>query len=276
MTKAIKNAVYLSMLFWSLLIASSFARAQHHHPLDDTFFIDNLADRQGFGGEPITERPIHDQGSPYAEGQPSNSCFENLTTNPDIGNGHTFAELFRWGMRWRRLDVNKATYLAGMVNYAKGYLEGTGRSHIPIPFDSYDPFNSNPLFTGIMVWPTVHHSVLIDRYNTSPWRDGNYAWDGISIRYDWFLVAQHHYGEQSYLVPAPMKYEGLFNYYDRIPAHPFADACVEWLEGRQDWNYVLELAAAHEQAGREHFRLIRKRVLYLWPFLQLVKDGVIK
>lgn len=272
------NFNFLVFVFIVLLF-SGISKADVNHLGQESHRIDNLSYTAGFGATALDphHQPIHDQGTPWAEGQPTNSCFANATTNPSIGMGKTFRELHQWAWHWRRVIVNKTTYLSGMVNRAKALTQfSPGKSHIPVPFWDYDPFSYDPYFQGVVTWPQVYHPILIDYYNLSPWRGNDYSWDANTTKYVWFLEAQHSFNHSSFLVGAPAKYDGVFNYYDRIPASPTFDPCIAWLEGRVSWDYVLEIAAAHELAGRDHLALIEKRIIYLWPFETLVLTGVIR
>lgn len=316
--RAIRIATYTAIALWSVLLISSVVRADDSHSNHKTFWIDNMADAPGFGANAIDpiHHPIHDQGTDYAEGQATNLCFENETTNPNIGMGKTYKELHQWAMRWRRTDVNEVTTLAARVNFAKGYAEGSGRPYLRIPFWDYDPFSFDPLFQGIVTWPEVHHPILISDYNNNvaflnqfdqPVDLEYYNWDNNTTRYDWFAYAQETFGGHSFMVPAPMKYEGMFNYYDRIPAAPTFDPCIKWvtkkltcaqnelacLKGTDGsicqaeadvcqaetdslWDYVLDQTAAHEEAGRLHHILMKKRTLYSFSVIYRIKDGSIR
>ena len=229
--------------------------------------IDNLSNRLGIAiatdgdnlpveDNYIADEPLHWDGVFY-EGQPINDCLTDPTVHTSTG--RTMKELNFAFWHQRRNLINMLQYLAGMVNRNYAYAVTQGRFDAKIPFYNYDPFK-----TGF----DPYHPELISQHNDNSalWGVPGFFVDGLEIRYDWFLDAQHQHPRHSYRIGFPQRGEGGFNYYDRIPANPIADACAWYKEGRlKEFQFVLDIANEHVKAGVRHHNDVRKRVLYLWP-----------
>lgn len=194
------------------------------------------------------------------EGQTENSCLTNPEKFHLAGwtppQGLTIKEMSAMYWTMRRHMVNKLYFLAGQVNRVKQCFKSKGISS-PVPFYDYDPW-----FDG-----EFYHPELVDIYNNEPIINaiyGPYDWDGIFMRFDYFLQAQA-LGDYSFAVPLPAGGESGFNYWDRIPAHPIMDNCMWWKEGRINFQVALNNAFSHCVAGRTHLGAINRRILYLWP-----------
>ena len=250
--KCLKEAgIILAGSFFLLVCALSLAEAQ----VEKRHSIDNLSTSIGILGEPLVpEEPIHNDGV-FTEGQVATDC----TLNPQkYKDGRTLNDISRKYWHWRRHIVNKLLFLSGWANRAKAEANLLGKTNAKIPFYDYDPF-----FRG-----DTYHPELIADWNTGLGAQvfGPYAWDGLQARYDYFLEAQK-LNDDSFLVDFPAKAEGAFIYWDRIPAHPIADACMLWKEGNMSFDSVLQYAADHELAAIAHLRTIEKRIVYMYPLL---------
>ncbi len=213
--------------------------------------------------------PVEDQVVPneplswdgvFYEGQPTNSCLEN----PERfrGTGKSMKELRKDFWHSRRNLVNMITLLAGMVNRNVAYATAAGIPDAKIPFYNYDPFHkcSEPYYPYL----PANFAAL-----AKSWGLPLFWCDGLEVRYDYFLQAQREHPEHSYRVGFPARAESAFNYYDRIPADPIADACAWWKDGKITFQHALSYAEAHCDAGMAHFNSLKVRVLYLWDLERL-------
>jgi len=208
--------------------------------------------------------PVEDQVYPedklswdgvFYEGQATNSC---LQSEEKYGpTGRTMREINHDFWHSRRNLVNMVTFLSGMANRNYAYAVAEGKPNAKIPFYNYDPFHKcfEPYYSQL--------PALFAAYSLS-WGLPMYYCDGLEVRYDYFLKAQMDHPEHSYRVDFPARGESAFNYYDRIPANPIADACFFWKEGKISFQHALSYAEAHREAGMSHHNALKARVLYLW------------
>lgn len=213
--------------------------------------------------------PVEDQVDPneplswdgvFYEGQPTNSCLEN--PEPHKKTERTMKQINFDFWHSRRNLVNMITLLSGMVNRNVAYATAAGVPDAKIPFYNYDPFKkcSEPYYPRL---PADFARL------SAGWGLPMYWCDGLEVRYDYFLQAQREHPEHSYRVGFPARGESAFNYYDRIPANPIADACMRWKDGKITFQHALSYAEDHRTAGMIHFNSLKVRVLYLWDLERL-------
>jgi hypothetical protein len=250
-----------------IFITLFFSRALAHD-------IDHLSNQLGVKPIPKGQpKPTHHQVYPddplswdgvFYEGQPTNTCLESEEKYGPTG--RTMRQINHDFWHSRRNLINMVTYLSGFVNRNYAYAISEGKPNAKIPFYNYDPFKNcfEPYYTQL--------PGIFALYAPS-WGLPQYYCDGLEVRYDHFLKAQMDHPEHSYRVDFPARGESAFNYYDRIPANPVADACMWWKEGRITFQHALSYAEAHREAGIQHHNALKARVLYIWS-LEFIKKYV--
>lgn len=226
------------------------------------------------------------------EGQFTNSCFTNPQT--DSTTGRTFHQISKNFWHWRRQLIAQIQILAGRGMSFFGFDVAKGRikaGYQGIPFVNYDPLylGHDPRFpeayaefvkdgfpgnSGLEIrfdlFSIPHHSpqiikgvdlkpIGLKRCGDLTPMELNHAPECLNT--DPNLVVM--FGGDSYKAPEPFRNEDAFVYYDRIPAHPIADACIGWLEKRWGFEFALTYAKAHEVAGKNHVYEVWIRTKYL-------------
>lgn len=287
------NIKHLAITFFIVFIVTSNASA---HDIDNlTLQSNNQPVQQNVEVQNRinVNEPLHCADG-VCEGQPTNRCLANPQLHT---NGRTVKQMLKNFWHWRRQLVAREIIFAGDVN-ALAELARSKGDYRGQPFMNYDPFFNQR---------DSSHPDIYNYYQALPASRGYgpIVNDGLEVRYDHFWLAhnlnvsgntllefktcgelQGHesfhspdcigapsnkltlVGGDSYKAPEPWRNEDLFIYYDRIPANPIGDACIRWLEGQVPFNYVLQIAAAHEDAGKFHVLLVEKRRRYIHLVLQ--------
>lgn len=227
-----------------------------------------------------------------AEGRKTNSCF----ANPTVFQGHTMQEAHKLFWHRRRTLINRFIVLGANINAANEYAYFL-KTPLAVPFMNYDPFalGTDPFFPEVAqqyldTYPKIGYSGFLDggatRYDhfwitqhvdlpAAPGLKGStnpltMATCGSLNAHDLkhnpecntkpasaFVLK----GGDSYKTPLG-RGDLVWSYYDRIPADPVADACMEFMDGNMTIEQAIGYSLAHAQAGTAHLVSIESRIKY--------------
>lgn len=236
-------------------------------------------------------QPLHYDGG-VVEGRKTNSCF----ANPTKFKGHTMQQAHKLFWHRRRTLINRFIILGANINAANEYAFML-KTPLAVPFMNYDPFalGTDPFFPEVAqqyltTYPQIGYSGFLDggatRYDhfwitqhvdipAAPGLTGStnplttatcgslnthdliHTPECNSLPSETFVLK----GGDSYKTPLG-RGDLVWSYYDRIPADPVADACMEFMDGNMTIEQAIGYALAHAQAGTSHLLAIESRIKY--------------